>query len=257
MFDLAEVVPWGRSLAEYRRMFALTPADEKKSILGCADGPASFNAELSATGGHVVSGDPLYRYRHDKIAERINEVFPLVIQQTAQNQHEFVWGDLIPNIAALSEIRQQAMADFLKDYEKTCTHNGKNQRYADCELPRLPFPENTFELALCSHFLFLYSKHHTARFHIESIVELTRVASEVRIFPLQELGSRPSRHLNQVITTLRSHGFTAKIERVNYEFQQGGNQMLRVYPPNSSPIHATPSKSRQKKRKKAFAKESP
>ncbi len=56
-FTLDKVVPWGRSLDEYRRMFALTDSDLEKRILGCADGPASFNAELTANGGSVVSCD--------------------------------------------------------------------------------------------------------------------------------------------------------------------------------------------------------
>ena len=44
MFTLATVVPWGRTFDEYRRMFALTNADAAGGVLGCADGPASFNA---------------------------------------------------------------------------------------------------------------------------------------------------------------------------------------------------------------------
>jgi hypothetical protein len=49
-FSLDRVVPWGRSLAEYRRMFALTEEQFRMRILGCADGPASFNAEATALG---------------------------------------------------------------------------------------------------------------------------------------------------------------------------------------------------------------
>ena len=47
---LEQVVPWGRSLAEYRAMFALSEADLQRRILGCGDGPASFNAEMTAAG---------------------------------------------------------------------------------------------------------------------------------------------------------------------------------------------------------------
>jgi hypothetical protein len=41
---LDQVVPWGRSLSEYVRMFDLSPADLQSRILDCAGGPASFNA---------------------------------------------------------------------------------------------------------------------------------------------------------------------------------------------------------------------
>src|SRR5260370_30292561 len=47
---LHEVVPWGRSLDEYRAMFALSEGDLQGRLLGCGDGPASFNAELTALG---------------------------------------------------------------------------------------------------------------------------------------------------------------------------------------------------------------
>ena len=46
VFKYEEALPWGRSFDEYRRMFDLTAEDLKGSILGCADGPASFNAEM-------------------------------------------------------------------------------------------------------------------------------------------------------------------------------------------------------------------
>ncbi len=47
---LSVVVPWTRSFNEYRDMFALAEVDLEKRIVGCGDGPASFNAELSARG---------------------------------------------------------------------------------------------------------------------------------------------------------------------------------------------------------------
>jgi hypothetical protein len=45
-FKYADVVPWGCSFNEYRHMFHLTREDLQRSILGCADGPANFNAEM-------------------------------------------------------------------------------------------------------------------------------------------------------------------------------------------------------------------
>lgn len=47
------IKPWGRSFEEYVRMFSLTPADLKRKILGCGEGPASFNAELAERGGKL------------------------------------------------------------------------------------------------------------------------------------------------------------------------------------------------------------
>ena len=49
-FTLSDIVPWGRSYDEYLRMFGLGDAELRLRILGCADGPASFNAEGTRRG---------------------------------------------------------------------------------------------------------------------------------------------------------------------------------------------------------------
>ena len=74
-FQLDTIVPWGRNFDEYRRMFGLTPADLRLRLLGCGDGPASFNAELTASGGQIVSCDPLYRFSALQILDRIDETY--------------------------------------------------------------------------------------------------------------------------------------------------------------------------------------
>lgn len=76
--------------------------------------------------------------------------------------------------------------------------------------------------------LFLYSEQLDLDFHIESILELCRVAKEVRAFPLLDLSHRLSAHLKPLIQTLEQAGFIATIEEVDYEFQIGATQMLRI-----------------------------
>ena len=60
-FSYQEAVPWGRSFDEYCRMFHLTTADLSRRILGCADGPANFNAQMRRNGHRIISCDPLYQ----------------------------------------------------------------------------------------------------------------------------------------------------------------------------------------------------
>lgn len=224
-YTLADVVPWGRSLAEYEHMFSLTPTWLAGRIFGCGDGPASFNAEATAGGATVVSGDPLYRFDADAIARRVDDVFDEVMGQTRLNQGEFVWGGVIADLDDLARQRRTAMDRFLADYPQGRAAG----RYVDCELPSLPFVDGQFDLALCSHFLFLYSVQRSLEFHLQSILELTRIATEVRVFPLLELGSRPSRHLAPVLAALAQRPeLTATVDPVDYEFQRGGNQMLRI-----------------------------
>jgi hypothetical protein len=223
-FTLEQVVPWGRSFDEYVAMFSLSKNDLQKRILGCSDGPASFNAVLTRQGGHVVSADPLYSLSREEVARRVDETFALVLEQTRANQHEFIWSRF-SSVEQLAGTRREAMNTFLADYEQ----GHKTGRYVEASLPNLPFANRAFDLALCSHFLFLYSEHFSEDFHVQSVKELCRVAVEVRIFPLLELGSSQARHLKSVVTAFENDGFTVLIEQVHYEFQKGGNQMLKIY----------------------------
>lgn len=223
-FTLEKVVPWGRSFDEYVAMFSLTEGDLRKSILGCGDGPAAFNAELTKRGGRVVSADPVYRFSVAGISARIAATYDKVMEQTRANRGEFVWKN-IKSVEELGRVRMAAMESFLADFPQGAG------RYIAAELPSLPFHDREFELALCSHFLFLYSEQYPAEFHIRAIQELCRVADEVRIFPLLELGARKSRHLGRVVGELEQSGYSCAVEKVPYEFQKGGNQMLKVNQP--------------------------
>lgn len=226
-FKLDKVVPWGRSLGEYRHMFALTEDDLAQSILGCADGPASFNAEMHLAGRTVVSCDPVYQYSAGEIRNQIEITSPKIISYASAHRSEFVWSKMIPNPDALAQHRMQAMERFLADFAVTQHSN----RYVAAELPSLPFANDGFDLVLCSHFLFLYSEHLSTDFHVASIRELMRVATEARIFPLLELGGKRSRHLQAVTTSLQGEGYDVEFTTVDYEFQRGANQMMRILRP--------------------------
>lgn len=220
---LTEVVPWGRTLEEYRLMFDLSEADLKGQILGCGDGPASFNAEMTALGHSVVSVDPLYQFSGAEIRQRVQDTYETVISQVRQNSQHYVW-KTFADAEALGKARLDAMEQFLLDYE-----TGKAEgRYRAQSLPKLDLSEKPFDLSLCSHFLFLYAPLLSADFHVASVVEMLRVSAEVRIFPLLTLGGEPSPFLDTVIEELSLRGFEVQVEPVAYEFQKGGNQMLRV-----------------------------
>jgi hypothetical protein len=116
MFTLANVVPWGRSFDEYCRMFNLSAEDLGLRILGCGDGPASFNAEATRQGARVVSCDPIYRWDAERIRERIEATFDQVLGQAQENADEFVW-DSIRSVEELGRIRMAAMEAFLRDFD--------------------------------------------------------------------------------------------------------------------------------------------
>src|SRR5690242_21139573 len=109
---LHEIVPWGRSFDEYRRMFDLSDADLSGATLGCGDGPASFNAEATALGHRVVSCDPIYSSSAGEIGRRVEECYDAVISQVKQNPDGFVWGHF-RDPDHLGQCRLAAMRRFL------------------------------------------------------------------------------------------------------------------------------------------------
>lgn len=222
-FAIDRVVPWGRTFAEYRAMFDLSAADLRRRILGCADGPASFNAELTAQGGKVVSVDPLYAASGAAIERRVRATFEVVMAETRRNRRDFVW-EHVPSVEELGRRRMTAMRRFLRDYPAGLAE----RRYVAAALPALPFAGRSFDLALCSHFLFLYGDRLDLPFHLAALREMLRAAAEVRVFPLLQIGGAPSPHLPAALTTLRSEGIDATVAPVPYEFMRGGHQMLRL-----------------------------
>lgn len=221
---LDQVVPWGRSLDEYQYMFDLAPEALRSKILGCGDGPASFNAELTEQGGQVVSVDPLYAFSGQQIEQRVQATRTLVVEQVTQSLQDYVW-TRFRDPEDLGRHRLATMHHFLADYE-----TGKAEgRYLNQALPALAFADGAFDLALSSHFLFLYSEQLSYDFHLAAVLEMCRVASEARIFPLLDLKCRFSCHIEPLQAQLTSQGYGVTIETVPYEFQRGGNQMLRVH----------------------------
>jgi len=200
-------------------MFGLTPYFLSKKVLGCGDGPAAFNSVGNAFGGNITSIDPIFSFPKKEIEKRINETFGEVINQTRLNADKFNW-DMFGSVEGLGKIRMKSMLQFLDDFEQGLEEG----RYVAAELPKLPFEDNSFDMALCSHFLFLYSEHLDLDFHIKAITEMLRVASEVRIFPVVDLNANRSIHLDAVMEMFPN----SELAKVNYEFQIGGNQMLKI-----------------------------
>jgi hypothetical protein len=220
------VYPWGRSFDEYTGMFALSEADLRLRIIGCADGPASFNREMSLRGQFVVSCDPLYQFSAEQIRGRIEKTADVQFDHAQKNSHHFVW-NRIRSPHEMRQMRLQAMEDFLSDF----TVGQIAGRYLNQSLPSLQFADGSFDLALCSHFLFLYSHAFSFEFHLQAILEMCRIAREIRIFPLLDMGAQSSTHLKPVLQALSDLGLECDIPNVPYEFLRGANQMLRIKSP--------------------------
>lgn len=221
-FELKNVVPWGRNLEEYTKIFKLTDSDLNNRIISFGDGPASFNSEMIQLEKKVVSLDPIYQFSKAELMQRIDETKETVMEQMRTNQEKFVWKN-IKNVEELEEIRMGAMSNFVDDFEL----GKEQQRYVHHELPySTKYDTLEFDLGLSSHFLILYSQL-GLDFHIRSITEMLRISKEIRIFPILNLNATKSEVLDDIITHFNSD-FVVSIESSDYEFQKNGNQMLVI-----------------------------
>ena len=117
------------------------------------------------------------------------------------------------------------MKEFLYDY-----NDGLGEgRYVNGSLPKLPFQEGRIRYCLCGNLLFIYGQVLSEEFHIQSIKELCRVSSEVRIYPLTgSLSSKRSIHLDPVLDKLSKDGYKAKIIKTHYKIKKDANEMLVI-----------------------------
>ena len=207
-------------------MFNLTDDNRSSRVLDCGGGPSSFTAEMAAAGYSAISVDPIYAYSGPEIRARFEATVDLVLAQIQATPDDWTWG-YHSNPDALLVNRRTALETFLADYDIGLGA----ARYVLGELPVLPFSSGSFDLALCSHLLFLYSDLLSEAFHIQALRELCRIAREIRVFPIATLRLGPSPHLPAVRAALRADGWSSEIVRVDYELQRGANQMLRVFRP--------------------------
>ena len=221
-FELKNVVPWGRNLDEYTKMFNLTESDKNKKIISFGDGPASFNFEMTSKGKSVTSLDPIYQFTPMELKLRISETKDTVMKQVRENQNNFLW-TLIKTPDEMETVRMNAMSNFIDDFKE-----GKEQkRYIYHELPnKTDFAEQSFDLGLSSHFLILYSQL-GLEFHIKSIDEMLRICKEIRIFPLLNLNAQKSEMIDGIVEHYKSD-YSLEIVKVDYEFQKNGNEMLII-----------------------------
>jgi hypothetical protein len=204
-------------------MFGLEDFHLKTRILGVGDGPASFNSEATKIGANVTSVDPIYQFSGAEIEKRFDEVVDDIIGQVIATPDDWVWS-YHKSPEDLRNNRYRAIKEFISDYDRGRLAG----RYQLEELPKLNFEDARFDLALCSHFLFLYSNIYDYRFHFDLIKEMLRVSREVRIFPLLTLTLKRSPHLDRMVEEFRDLGYKVSLDRVEYQLQKGGNEMLKI-----------------------------
>jgi hypothetical protein len=217
------VLVTSRAYDEYVAFFDLAPADMVgQRVLDCSAGASSFVARAHRTGIEATAVDPAYELAGDALAEVAAAGLRDGNAIAAQFPDRFSW-HWYGSVQAREQMRARALAEFLLDFAE------RRDRYVTASLPTLPFPDRYFRLALCSHLLFTWADQLGLDWHLASLLELARVADEVRIFPTVMQGPGDDVPFwDELLTQLCDAGLQCNVRTVDYEFQVGATTMLVI-----------------------------
>lgn len=211
----------GRTFEEYVAFFDLNAQTMKNMrVLDCPSGASSFITEAKSRGIAASGCDVLYCYDRDALRAQGEKSIEKIYADTswmADNNFDFYH-----SIERHKEHRIGALEAFCADY------NTKDYWFA--ELPKLPYADNSFDLVLSSHLLFVYDDRLDLAFHEASIAEMLRIGREVRIFPLVDYKNSRVDELDNLspFAYQIAEKFGGEIVKVGFEFQKNAGYMLKI-----------------------------
>ncbi len=222
--NLNEIMITGRTLSEYKAFFDLDLNSLKdKKVLDCPSGVSSFVAEANENGISAVGGDIIYKFTKNEIKNQALKTIDDIYRDVSwmdNNSFKFY-----KDIKTHRTHREDALEKFLND---------EKNNYKETNLLNLNFKDNSFDLALSSHLLFLYDDRFDLEFHLKAILEMLRVSNEVRIFPLIDFkNSRVNEEKNlsplvyEIMDELK-RDFDVKIKKVSFEFLKRGDKIMVI-----------------------------
>jgi hypothetical protein len=201
-------------------MFGLTDEEILAGpLLDCPGGAGAFGAEVGRRGGAAVSADPAYELAPDELVAMARAGLERGLRYLDENRESYVW-TWFSSPEDLRRRREEALSVFAEDFA------GPDARYVVAALPRLPFPDRAFRLALSGYLLFTYPDHLDEAAHLGAVRELLRVAGEVRVFPLIDTAYARYPGLGALRRQLAADGVESEVRAVDYAFQRGGDEVL-------------------------------
>ena len=216
-------VLWGHHLTEYVDMFDLGADIVDKKVLEFASGPTAVNKELTAKSGRIQSCDPWFSADFKKMQHQFSVHLDQQLERMQTFPERFNF-DKYGGCETFIAKRQQGISEFLNDYLKGYAQG----RYLGVEDFHLPFPNSSFDIALCSNYLFADLPSQDLEFHLKWIKELARVAHEVCIYPLTENDGQISQWLGPVLLQLQQEGFLVAIQEVPFRLLPNSKAMLKL-----------------------------
>ncbi len=96
------------------------------------------------------------------------------------------------------------------------------------QLPHLSYHDHSFDLVLCSDVLFVNQDTELEEAARKTLMELARVGSEVRVFPVVDDTGQPSRYLGSLVQSLQLKGMGVELRHIEMD-ATGSNAMLRFW----------------------------
>jgi len=211
----------GRTFDEYVAFFGLDiEALKGKKVLDCPSGASGFVAEAVRRGIDAHGCDMLYGFETEAVMKQAESSLHKIYEDTEwmQGYNLSFYG----SVGGHRRCRESALASFRADFP--------SERYRCERLPGLSYEDDSFDLLLSSHLLFVYDDRLDLDFHVASIAEMLRVAREVRLFPLVDFrNSRrdEAENFSPLVREITAR-FNAEIVPVGFEFQPGAGAMLRL-----------------------------
>jgi hypothetical protein len=222
---IGDIVISARPFADYVAQFDLSDVMLRNGrVLDCPGGGSDFAATVRNMGGQATSIDPCYAMSTAGLARRITTDLTRVLAWTAAQPDRFPMDDhgVWCHAPAWRAAADTFLADFQQDRGQDTRH------YQPAALPCLPFPDDSFTLAVSGLLLFTYPRHFDVDMHLRAIRELLRVAREVRVHPLNDSGGNPSPILETVLEHLAVDGVRADLIAVPGQSDPRDTHTLRL-----------------------------
>lgn len=223
ILELDRFVFLGRTWEEYVLIFDI---EEEllvgKRVLDCPGGACSFTAISKKKGIVSAAIDAAYYYPVEVLEKKGAEDIEYTISKIEEVKDRCRW-EYFEDTEQLKKARIEALTQCINDIR------ADNTRYFPAILPILPFEDNSFDITLSAHFLFMYADKIDYNFHLQTIKEMMRVtAEEIRIFPITDMNGKRYEQLDEIKEWIVSMGWEANEVRVSYEFHKNVNTMLRL-----------------------------
>jgi hypothetical protein len=221
--ELDRFVFLGRTWEEYLLIFDIK--EEQligKHVLDCPGGACSFTAVANQKGIRAAAIDAAYYYSIEELKKKGLDDIEYTLSKIEQVKDKCRW-EYFEDTKELRKERVKALIQCIEDMETD------NSRYFPAILPVLPFENDSFDITLSAHFLFMYADKIDYNFHLQTIKEMMRVTKgEIRIFPVTDMNGKRYEHIDEIKEWISTKGWEVTEIKAPYEFHRNVNTMLKL-----------------------------